>query len=118
MSNNYSKWAPPGTKRRRKGWRKRRRERRARLAQEAAERLAASAPTASPDKRSAPTPARAARSTPAPGHEADEGATASSTRPVPEKLWKNPLLVTGALTVLVIVAITALWGFAYGALQS
>ena len=114
MSNNYSKWAPPGTKRRRKGWRKRRRERRARLAQEAAERLAASAPTASPDKRSAPTPARAARSTPAPGHEADEGATASSTRPVPEKLWKNPLLVTGALTVLVIVAITALWGFAYG----
>lgn len=114
MSNNYSKWAPPGTKRRRKGWRKRRRERRARLAQEAAERLAASAPTAAPDKRSAPTPARATRSTPAPGHEADEGATASSTRPVPEKLWKNPLLVTGALTVLVIVAITALWGFAYG----
>ena len=56
MSNNYSKWAPPGTKRRRKGWRKRRRERRARLAQEAAERLAASAPTAAPDKRSAPTP--------------------------------------------------------------
>ena len=36
MSNNYSKWAPPGTKRRRKGWRKRRRERRARLAQDAA----------------------------------------------------------------------------------
>lgn len=114
MSNNYSKWAPPGTKRRRKGWRKRRRERRARLAQEAAERLAASAPTAAPDKRTAPTPARAARSTPAPGHEADEGATASSTRHAPEKLWKNPHLVTGALTLLVIVAITALWGFAYG----
>ena len=73
-----------------------------------------SPPTAAPDKRSAPTPARAARSTPAPGHEADEGATASSTRRATEKLWKNPSLVTGALTLLVIVAITALWGFAYG----
>lgn len=114
MSIDDDRWAPPGTKRRRKGWRKRRRERRARLAQEAAEQLAASAAQATPDTGPTPTPARAADSTPTPGHEADEGATASSTRRAPEKLWKDPLLLTGTLTVLVIVVITALWGLAYG----